>query len=55
MMFTFLFAVIKVDRLIIHPNYNITAKQSIGIKEYYEYDIALIQLKTPVKMSINLR
>lgn len=55
MMFTFLFAVVKVDRLIIHPNYSITAKQSIGIKEYYEYDIALIQLKTPVKMSINLR
>ncbi|XP_056117955.1 complement factor B-like [Rhinichthys klamathensis goyatoka] len=44
----------KVEKFILHPKYNITAKQP-RIKEYYEFDVALIQLKEPVTMSANLR
>nr|XP_021324426.1 complement factor B isoform X1 [Danio rerio] len=46
---------VKVEKVFIHPNYSLTAKQSIGIKEFYDFDVALLQLKTPVKMSVNLR
>nr|AZZ09394.1 putative complement factor b/c2-a1 [Ctenopharyngodon idella] len=45
----------KVKKYILHPKYNITAKQHMGIKEYYEFDVALIQLKKAVKMSVNMR
>ncbi|ROL50173.1 Complement factor B [Anabarilius grahami] len=46
---------VKVEKYILHPDYNITAKQHMGIKEYYEFDVALIQLKKAVTMSVNLR
>ncbi|KAF4098468.1 hypothetical protein G5714_020498 [Onychostoma macrolepis] len=47
--------VVKVKNYINHPNYNLTAKQEMGIKEYYEFDVALIQLEEAVKMNFNLR
>lgn len=55
MVFTYPFAVVKVEKYILHPDYNITAKQHMGIKEYYEFDVALIKLKNAVTMSVNLR
>ncbi len=55
MMFTFPFAVVKVKNYVIHPDYNRTAKQEMGIQEYYEFDVALIQLEKHVDISSNLR
>ncbi|CAM4669262.1 unnamed protein product [Leuciscus chuanchicus] len=45
----------EVGKFVCHPEYNITAKQHLKIKEYYEFDVALIQLKKSVQMSANLR
>uniref|UniRef100_A0A671SAT6 C3/C5 convertase n=1 Tax=Sinocyclocheilus anshuiensis TaxID=1608454 RepID=A0A671SAT6_9TELE len=44
-----------VKKFTLHPEYNPTAKQHMGIQEYYEFDVALIQLVTAVEMSFNLR
>ncbi|XP_042566890.1 complement factor B-like [Cyprinus carpio] len=46
---------IKVKDYIPHPRYDIAAKKKMGIPEYYEFDVALIQLKKPVIMEIGLR
>ncbi|XP_065143180.1 complement factor B [Paramisgurnus dabryanus] len=46
---------VKVARYIVHPRYNITAKRDIGIKEYYEFDVALIQLTKAVELDRALR
>ncbi|TRY54168.1 hypothetical protein DNTS_034843 [Danionella cerebrum] len=46
---------VKVKRYISHPRYNITAKKAFGIPEYYEFDVALIQLEEPVTLSTSLR
>ncbi|XP_026051751.1 complement factor B-like [Carassius auratus] len=45
----------KVKKYVIHPSYNLTAKQDKGIQEYYEFDVALIQLDKPVEISSSLR
>ncbi|XP_055370372.1 complement factor B-like isoform X6 [Betta splendens] len=45
----------KVTNFIIHPNYNINAKVKEGVKEFYDYDVALIQLEEPVVISANAR
>ncbi|WP_272582626.1 trypsin-like serine protease [Providencia sp. PROV257] len=45
----------KVKKYVIHPSYNLTAKQDKGIQEYYEFDVALIQLDKPVDISSSLR
>ncbi|XP_043077997.1 complement factor B-like [Puntigrus tetrazona] len=47
--------VVKVKRYIIHPEYNVTAKKHMGIDEYYEFDVALIQLEEAVPISSSLR
>ncbi|XP_050949613.1 complement factor B [Labeo rohita] len=47
--------VVKVKQYVLHPKYNITAKKHMGIQEYYEFDVALIQLEKPVKMTTNAR
>uniref|UniRef100_A0A672PB97 C3/C5 convertase n=1 Tax=Sinocyclocheilus grahami TaxID=75366 RepID=A0A672PB97_SINGR len=46
---------IKVKDYIPHPRYDVAAKQKMGISEYYEFDVALIQLKEPVIMKLSLR
>ncbi|XP_051960520.1 complement factor B-like [Xyrauchen texanus] len=46
---------VKVKQYITHPDYNITAKQHIKIQEYYEFDVALIELEEAVIISVNLR
>ncbi|XP_037324059.2 complement factor B-like isoform X2 [Pungitius pungitius] len=40
-----------VEEFKLHPNYNNTAKENKGVKEFYDYDVALIQLKNDVKIS----
>ncbi|XP_060792290.1 complement factor B-like isoform X2 [Neoarius graeffei] len=45
----------EVKLFILHPDYNITAKTAKGISEYYEYDVALIQLKKGVEITSKLR
>uniref|UniRef100_A0A673G2I9 C3/C5 convertase n=1 Tax=Sinocyclocheilus rhinocerous TaxID=307959 RepID=A0A673G2I9_9TELE len=46
---------IKVKDYIPHPRYDVAAKQNVGIPEYYEFDVALIQLENPVIMDLALR
>lgn len=55
MMLLFPFSVVKVKNYINHPDYNLAAKREMGIKEYYEFDVALIQLEKAVEMNSNLR
>uniref|UniRef100_A0A671QDZ1 C3/C5 convertase n=1 Tax=Sinocyclocheilus anshuiensis TaxID=1608454 RepID=A0A671QDZ1_9TELE len=47
--------VVKVKKYVIHPDYNLIAKLEMGIQEFYEFDVALIQLEKPVDISSNLR
>ncbi|XP_026114890.1 complement factor B-like [Carassius auratus] len=47
--------VVKVKNYTIHPDFKPTAKQHKGIHEYYEFDVALIQLEKAVEMNFNLR
>lgn len=42
-------------RYLLHPEYNTTKKRNLGIPEYYEYDVALIELKKGVKVSPDIR
>uniref|UniRef100_A0A8C7MYT7 C3/C5 convertase n=1 Tax=Oncorhynchus kisutch TaxID=8019 RepID=A0A8C7MYT7_ONCKI len=43
------------SRIILHPNYDIKAKEKEGVKEFYDYDVALIKLKNDVDISISIR
>ncbi|XP_027032558.1 complement factor B-like isoform X1 [Tachysurus fulvidraco] len=45
----------KVEKFFLHRSYNITGKKAQNINESYEYDVALIQLETPVKINPDLR
>ncbi|KAM9450587.1 complement factor B-like [Clarias gariepinus] len=45
----------EVERYIPHDKYNVGQKEAEGISEYYEYDVALIQLKSSVKVSPEIR
>lgn len=44
-----------VERFIPHELYKPGKRKGEGISEDYEYDVALIQLKTSVKLSPSLR
>lgn len=44
-----------VKRLYLHPKYNVSAKVNEGVKEFYDYDVALIQLEEPLHISILAR
>ncbi|CAJ1063968.1 complement factor B-like isoform X2 [Xyrichtys novacula] len=44
-----------VRTLTLHPNYNVNGKADEGVKEFYDYDVALIQLKADVDISISVR
>lgn len=44
-------AVKRVKGFKLHPDYNITAKVKEGVKEFYDYDVALVQLEEDVKIS----
>ncbi|XP_038129941.1 complement factor B-like [Cyprinodon tularosa] len=41
----------KVKKIILHENYNLTAKVNEGVAEFYDYDVALLRLEEPVRIS----
>ncbi|XP_035482334.1 complement factor B [Scophthalmus maximus] len=41
----------RVKTFKLHPEYNINAKVKDGVKEFYDYDVALIQLEKDVEIS----
>ncbi|XP_026228408.1 complement factor B-like [Anabas testudineus] len=45
----------KIKHFILHPKYNVSAKVKEGVKEFYDYDIALIQLENHVDYSSTVR
>ncbi|XP_028838876.1 complement factor B isoform X2 [Denticeps clupeoides] len=45
----------KVKRYIPHPKYNTTSKVHEGIPEFYDYDVALIELVRDVHVSVDTR
>ncbi|KAL2078670.1 hypothetical protein ACEWY4_026355 [Coilia grayii] len=45
----------RVEKYIPHPNYNTTLKKKNGIPEFYDFDVALIQLKKDVRISNKAR
>uniref|UniRef100_A0A3B3HXQ4 C3/C5 convertase n=1 Tax=Oryzias latipes TaxID=8090 RepID=A0A3B3HXQ4_ORYLA len=45
----------NVKKIFVHPNFNIKARKEQGVTEFYDYDIALIQLEDPVQISILAR
>ncbi|XP_070839171.1 complement factor B-like [Chaetodon trifascialis] len=45
----------KVKNFFIHPNYNVNAKVNEGVKEFYDYNVALIQLERDVQISSAVR
>ncbi|XP_077597411.1 complement factor B-like [Stigmatopora nigra] len=45
----------RVKNFFLHPKFNISAKVNEGVKEFYDYDVALIQLKEFVKISTLVR
>ncbi|RVE63836.1 hypothetical protein OJAV_G00140200 [Oryzias javanicus] len=45
----------KVKTFMLHPNYNVTARENQGVDEFYDYDVALIQLQEAIEPSIHAR
>ncbi|XP_010791795.1 complement factor B-like [Notothenia coriiceps] len=45
----------KVKYFILHPKYNIKGKAKEGVPEFYDYDVALIQLEEYVQISSSVR
>ncbi|KAK2828628.1 hypothetical protein Q5P01_019662 [Channa striata] len=45
----------KVKNFTLHPDYNVNAKADKGVKEFYDYDVALIQLEEDVQISTAVR
>lgn len=45
----------KVKRYIPHPNYDSSAKKDAGIPEFFDFDVALIELQKDVRISIEAR
>uniref|UniRef100_A0A8C5P336 Complement factor B n=1 Tax=Jaculus jaculus TaxID=51337 RepID=A0A8C5P336_JACJA len=46
---------LEIEEVLFHPNYNINGKKAEGISEFYDYDVALIKLKTKLKYDQTLR
>ncbi|CAO2609070.1 Complement factor B [Lemmus lemmus] len=46
---------LEIEEVLFHPNYNINEKKAKGIPEFYDYDVALIKLKTKLKYGQTLR
>ncbi|XP_044838805.1 complement factor B [Mauremys mutica] len=46
---------IPIKRRIDHPRYNVTAKASQGITEFYDYDVSLVELQHAVQFSGRVR
>lgn len=46
---------LEIEEVLFHPNYDLNGKKAEGISEFYDYDVALIKLKTKLKYSQTLR
>ncbi|KAJ0062056.1 hypothetical protein NL108_015258 [Boleophthalmus pectinirostris] len=46
---------LDVARIHMHPKYNISAKKHQDIEEFYDYDVALVELQKDVGISVKLR
>lgn len=46
---------LEIEEVLFHPNYNINEKKAKGIPEFYDYDVALVKLKTKLKYGQTLR
>ncbi|XP_004598821.1 complement factor B [Ochotona princeps] len=46
---------LEVEEVLVHPKYNINGKNAEGIPEFYDYDVALVKLKTKLMYSQTLR
>lgn len=46
---------LEVEEVLVHPKYNINGKKAEGIPEFYDYDVALVKLKTKLTYSQTLR
>ncbi|TKS82993.1 Complement factor B [Collichthys lucidus] len=46
---------LEVKKFFLHPEYNINAKVKEGVKEFYDYDVAIIVLKDPIDISVTVR
>ncbi|XP_044226800.1 complement factor B-like [Thunnus albacares] len=45
----------RVKKIRLHPKFNITAKKDEGVREFYDYDVALLQLEEYVEFSYYIR
>ncbi|XP_054899958.1 complement factor B-like [Poeciliopsis prolifica] len=45
----------RVKSFTLHPLFNLTAKVKEGVPEFYDYDLAIIRLEIPVKISDSVR
>ena len=45
----------KVERYYVHSLYNLKAKVDLGIPEFYDYDVALVQLKEDLSFTVDLK
>jgi hypothetical protein len=46
---------LEIEEVLFHPNYNINRKKAEGIPEFYDYDVALVKLKSKLKYDQTLR
>ncbi|XP_029964019.1 complement C2 [Salarias fasciatus] len=46
---------LKVNKVIMHPEYNTYALQHRNVSEFYDYDVALVQLKESIPLSRSAR
>lgn len=51
----FVFSDKKVKTFKLHSKYSINSKAKEGVKEFYDYDVALIQLEEDVQISSAVR
>lgn len=46
---------VRSDRVIMHPKFNVDALKQRNVKEFYDYDLALVHLKQPITLSWKAR
>ncbi|XP_072249057.1 complement C2 [Leuresthes tenuis] len=46
---------VKVNKVIMHPNYNVSALRQRNVSEFYDYDVALVQTNSSIPLSWKAR
>lgn len=46
---------LEIEKVLFHPDYNISGKKAAGIPEFYDYDVALIKLKKKLNYDPTIR